>query len=51
MGVKENDSVICLWKGLAATSPSATHLPSCVALNGAAAKQSSIEASWDFSEL
>lgn len=38
-------------KILAATIPSATHFPSCVALNETAAKQSSGEAGWDSSEL
>lgn len=36
-------------KILAANIPSATHFPSCVALNGAAAKHNSREASWDLS--
>lgn len=38
-------------KILVANIPSATHFPSCVALNEAAAKQNSTEASWDFFEL
>ena len=38
-------------KILVASVPSATRLPSCLALNEAAAKQNSIEASGDYLEL
>lgn len=38
-------------KILVANIPSATHFPSCVALNEAAAKQNRTEASWDSFEL